>query len=97
MIYFEVDLCLIPSSVLSEIALLRKSKVYHHRKFSDTSRVYLPDVCPYLKPIPENRRPYDRLFGLYRRLHDAFGVSDTSDDLADIMKELLAIRDQATT
>ena len=47
------------------------------------------------EPIPENRRVYDRLYGLYRRLHDAFGVEGEGDDLFDVMKTLLDIRDEA--
>jgi L-ribulokinase len=46
------------------------------------------------EPIPENRIVYDRLFALYRRLHDAFGVRGSSDDLFDVMKTLLDIRDE---
>jgi L-ribulokinase len=46
------------------------------------------------EPIPENRLVYDRLFTLYRRLHDAFGVRGSSDDLFDVMKTLLDIRDE---
>lgn len=45
-------------------------------------------------PIPENVAVYDTLFGLYKRLHDAFGVSDTADDLSDVMKTLLDVRDR---
>jgi L-ribulokinase len=45
-------------------------------------------------PIPENRAVYDRLFGLYRRLHDAFGVRDGTGDVYGVMKELLMIRDE---
>ncbi|MBW3554877.1 MAG: ribulokinase [Gemmatimonadetes bacterium] len=47
------------------------------------------------EPIPGNRAVYDRLFTLYRRLHDAFGVAGSRDDLADVMKTLLDIRDEA--
>ena len=45
-------------------------------------------------PIPGNRQVYDRLFALYRRLHDAFGVRDHKDALHDVMKTLLDIRDE---
>lgn len=45
------------------------------------------------RPDPERQRVYDRLFALYRRLHDAFGVAGAEDDLADVMKELLDLRD----
>ncbi|MEX0747027.1 MAG: hypothetical protein WD275_03435, partial [Rhodothermales bacterium] len=46
------------------------------------------------EPIPENRAVYDRLYGLYRRLHDAFGVEGVKDDLYDVMKALLDLRDE---
>lgn len=36
---------------------------------------------------------YNKLYKLYRRLHDSFGVAGHSDALADVMKELLIIRD----
>ncbi|MDA0379090.1 MAG: FGGY-family carbohydrate kinase, partial [Bacteroidetes bacterium] len=44
-------------------------------------------------PIPENVAVYETLFGLYRRLHDAFGVNG-QDDLSDVMKTLLDVRDR---
>jgi L-ribulokinase len=46
-------------------------------------------------PIPANRAVYDRLFALYRRLHDAFGVPGAGGDLYGAMKELLDVRDAA--
>jgi len=49
-------------------------------------RVFTPD--------PAQRQTYDRLFTLYRRIHDAFGVKGAQDDLSDVMKTLLTIRDE---
>jgi L-ribulokinase len=46
------------------------------------------------EPIPEHQDIYDRLYRLYRRLHDAFGVEGSEDDLRDAMKTLLDIRDE---
>jgi len=46
-------------------------------------------------PKPENVKTYDRLYGLYHRLHDAFGTRGYSENLYDVMKTLLAIRDEA--
>lgn len=46
------------------------------------------------EPIPEHREIYDRLYHLYRRVHDAFGVEGDSDDLYDVMKTLLDIREE---
>jgi len=47
------------------------------------------------QPDPARQAVYDRLYALYHRFHDAFGVRGTRDDLWDVMKELLAIRDEA--
>lgn len=46
-------------------------------------------------PQPQAAEVYDRLYKLYRRLHDAFGIAGHQDSLGDVMKELLTIRDEA--
>lgn len=46
------------------------------------------------QPDPAAQKTYDRLYALYHRLHDAFGVPGTRTDLSDVMKELLAVRDE---
>ncbi|MBV6459469.1 MAG: Ribulokinase [Fimbriimonadaceae bacterium] len=48
--------------------------------------VYLPSASAGL---------YDRLFKLYSRLHDAFGIRGTESDLSGVMKELLSISKEA--
>jgi L-ribulokinase len=47
------------------------------------------------KPSPKAVETYDRLYKLYRRLHDSFGVAGHAEALGDVMKELLMIRDAA--
>jgi L-ribulokinase len=47
------------------------------------------------KPNPKSAAVYNRLFKLYRRLHDSFGTPCHSDGLGNVMKELLNIRDEA--
>lgn len=37
---------------------------------------------------------YERLYRLYRQLHDGFGVKGTTADISNVMKDLLAIRDE---
>jgi L-ribulokinase len=46
------------------------------------------------EPDPSSRAVYDRLYALYLRMHDAFGLEGSTDDLFDIMKTLLEIRDE---
>jgi len=45
-------------------------------------------------PNPDARAVYDRLYRLYRRLHDAFGTRECRDNLHDVMKEVQKIRDE---
>ncbi len=44
-------------------------------------------------PISENVAVYERLYKLYRKLHDAFGIAGHKADISDVMKQLLSIRD----
>jgi len=46
------------------------------------------------RPKPANRRIYDRLYRLYRQLHDAFGGVDRKADLGAVMKDLLTIKEK---
>jgi L-ribulokinase len=45
------------------------------------------------KPTPENHKIYTKLYAIYKQLHDAFGTTDYSGKLANVMKELLDIKD----
>ena len=45
-------------------------------------------------PDPESKKVYDRLYRLYRRLHDIFGTKAYADNLHDVMKQVLEIRDE---
>ncbi|MEN8256133.1 MAG: ribulokinase [Verrucomicrobiota bacterium] len=47
------------------------------------------------KPIPENQAVYANLYNLYKQLHDGFGVADNSIGMANVMKELLEIKEEA--
>jgi L-ribulokinase len=45
-------------------------------------------------PNKESHRTYQRLYSLYRQLHDAFGTEQSSGQVYNVMKELLNIRDE---
>ena len=47
------------------------------------------------KPIPENNKVYQQLYPLYKQLHDAFGLDSCSGKMANVMKQLLEIKDKA--
>jgi len=46
------------------------------------------------QPIPENVAVYAELFRLYRQVHDGFGTAAWSGSMANVMKELIAIRER---
>lgn len=43
-------------------------------------------------PIPENVAVYEKLFALYRQLHDLFGTKTYAENQFSVMKDLLALR-----
>jgi L-ribulokinase len=62
--------------------------------FNDAQRhmTSLKDVV--YKPNPENRLVYNRLYAVYRQLHDAFGGVTRNADLSQAMKELIRVKQE---
>ena len=46
-------------------------------------------------PISENVAVYEKLFQLYKRLHDLFGTKEYAENQFNVMKDLIAIREEA--
>jgi L-ribulokinase len=46
------------------------------------------------QPRAAARETYDRLYALYRQLHDSFGGLNKSADLSRVMKDLLALKER---
>ena len=46
------------------------------------------------KPNAEAAAVYEKLYRLYKQLHDAFGIAGTKADISNVMKDLLDIRDR---
>lgn len=57
-----------------------------HKMTGVLEKKYVPD--------PESVAVYDKLHSLYKKLHDIFGTEDYSENLHDVMKTLLNIRDE---
>jgi len=47
------------------------------------------------KPVAANHKVYQQLYSLYIQIHDAFGTQRWSGGLANVMKDLLNIKDRA--
>ena len=48
-------------------------------------------------PNPDNVKTYNRFYKLYKHLHDAFGTKAADNNLYEVMKELLVIREEVKT
>jgi L-ribulokinase len=66
-----------------------------HATFADAQAAMVREGGTRFAPDPAARAAYDRLYGIYRELHDAFGgVPGATADLGTAMKRLLAIRER---
>jgi L-ribulokinase len=45
------------------------------------------------KPIPANKEVYAKLYDLYKQLHDGFGIAGNNVCMANVMKDLLGIKE----
>jgi len=48
------------------------------------------------RPDSRNRKVYDRLYGLYKNVHDVFGLKSANMNLHHVMKDLLKIKGEVT-
>jgi L-ribulokinase len=55
------------------------------KAMTGTGKVYVPRE--------QNHETYKKLYTLYRQLHDGFGMKQWNGGMANVMKDLLAIRD----
>ncbi|HUO09267.1 MAG TPA: ribulokinase [Phycisphaerae bacterium] len=85
--------CALGSAIAA--AVVAGSAAGGYEDFGRAISAMVPASVQTFTPEPEATAVYERLYVVYRRLHDAFGVQGTQQSLADVMKELLAIRDQA--
>lgn len=66
-----------------------------HRDFTVAQRRMTSLKLVVYRPKAAHRRRYDRLYGLYRQLHDSFGGLKRGADLSRVMKELLELKAEA--
>jgi len=47
------------------------------------------------KPDKKAQKVYQQLYALYKKLHDSFGVKGRQEDISNVMKDLLAIKEKS--
>lgn len=66
-----------------------------HATFADATSAMTGTPQDVFHPVPKNVAVYERLYRLYKRLHDLFGTPDYAENQFCVMKELLDLRDSA--
>ena len=46
------------------------------------------------QPIPKNVKTYQKLYLIYKKLHDAFGLAENKIELYSVMKDLIKIKNE---
>jgi len=83
--------CALGACIAGAVVAGRESGGYDNFADAQAAMCGIKDVT--YKPIPENHTAYQQLYALYKQLHDAFGLQDSSCKLANVMKDLLNIKD----
>ncbi|NIP28319.1 MAG: ribulokinase [Phycisphaerae bacterium] len=84
--------CALGACIAGAVVASKESGGYDDYADAQAAMCGIKDVI--YKPIPENNTAYQKLYALYMQLHDAFGLQDSSGKLANIMKDLLNIKDR---
>ncbi|MBX9725470.1 MAG: ribulokinase [Candidatus Obscuribacterales bacterium] len=78
-------------AAVSASVLAGKAKGGHDNiKEAQQNMTSLKDIV--FKPKTENRETYNKLYSIYKQLHDAFGGINRNADLSQVMKELILLK-----
>jgi L-ribulokinase len=66
-----------------------------HASFDEAQKAICGIKDKTFKPIAKNHRVYKKIYKLYKRLHDGFGLKGKALAMGGVMKELLAIKEKA--
>jgi len=83
--------CALGSAVAAAVVAGADSGGYDNFADAQAAMCGFKDVT--YKPIAENHAVYKKLYVLYKQLHDALGLKDSSAQLSNVMKNLLNIKD----
>jgi len=75
-------------------AVVAGSAAGGHEDFAAATAAMTGVLDETFQPEPTSAAVYDRLYKLYRRVHDVFGTKDRAENQFGVMKELLALRDE---
>ena len=85
--------CALGSAIAGAVVAGKAAGGYDNYADAQDAMCSVKDIT--YKPIPENQKVYKELHTLYKQLHDAFGLDSFSGKMANVMKDLLKIKEQA--
>jgi len=85
--------CALGACIAAAVAAGAKAGGYDDFASAQAAMCGVKDLC--YKPDAKRSAVYQQLYQLYKKLHDAFGTKQWQGNLFGVMKELLAIKDQA--
>jgi L-ribulokinase len=68
-----------------------------HKDFASAQKAMVKIKAKAYTPNATAKKTYDRLFAIYRELHDAFGGVNRKSDLSRVMKDLLKLKSASKT
>lgn len=85
--------CALGSAIAAAVVAGKANGGYDN--FADAQTTMTVVKSTIYRPNPENYKVYQRLYMLYKQLHDGFGVTGNHIRMANIMKELLDIKESS--
>ena len=76
-------------------AVVAGSKAGGFDNYADAQKAMAGLKSRVFNPKPEAHEVYTKLYALYRKLHDSFGTQQADGDLYPVMKDLIALRNDA--
>jgi L-ribulokinase len=80
------------AGIFASVAAGKKSGGYDS---IDDARKAMTGIGKVYMPQKENHETYKKIYKLYRQLHDGFGTKEWSGSMSNVMKDMLALRDEA--
>jgi L-ribulokinase len=87
--------CALGAAIFGAVAAGRKAGGYADVAAAQKAMCHVRSTV--FRPVPANHKVYTQLYALYRDLHDAFGTAAWNGKLDQVMKTLIAIREQQRT
>ena len=79
------------AGIFASVAAGKKSGGYDS---IDDARKAMTGIGKVYMPQKENHETYKKIYKLYRQLHDGFGTKEWNGSMSNVMKDMLALRDE---